>query len=264
MRGRGGLVSVCVCVPAIRPPFAMLCTSQPSMQQCSLLVADPCPVRLSLLTKTCAQPEVSTPSLPAFPPFSPLVMPRAAASQGSGALVRLSSVQEAQQAIAALHNQRLPGSIGPLVVRYADSAEQKAKKAARMGRAFDRFACPAGPMSGGGGGRGGGGGPEWPRQYGGGGYSDAGYGMGGGYASGGYGGGYNGGYGGYGGGGYGGGPRGPGAHSGGDLRSMGSMGSDYGMGGEGYHGGGGGSGMRVDRESSIYIKYLPETVRASV
>ncbi|KIY95478.1 hypothetical protein MNEG_12483, partial [Monoraphidium neglectum] len=61
-------------------------------------------------------------------------------AQGAGALVRLGSLSEAQRAIAGLHNQRLPGAAAPLVVRYADSAEQKAKKAARMGRAYDRWA----------------------------------------------------------------------------------------------------------------------------
>lgn len=123
--------------------------------------------------------------------------------QGAGALVRMSNVQEARQAIQSLHNQRLPGSIAPLVVRFADSAEQKAKKATRMGRAYDRWAA------------------AW---------------AGGG--SGGSGSGYAGGYGG---------------HSG-ELRSLGSLGSDFG----GY---GGGGGLLRDRESSIYIKYLPDTVR---
>jgi len=58
---------------------------------------------------------------------------------GAGALIRMSSVEEAAQAIAHLHNQRLAGSALPLVVRYADSQEQKAKKAARQHRQYDRY-----------------------------------------------------------------------------------------------------------------------------
>ena len=53
-------------------------------------------------------------------------------AQGAGALVRMNSVDEASKAIAHLHNQRLQGTTIPLVVRYADSQEQKAKKAARQ------------------------------------------------------------------------------------------------------------------------------------
>ena len=44
------------------------------------------------------------------------------------------TVDEAAQAIAHLHNQRLAGSVMPLVVRFADSQEQKAKKAARQAK----------------------------------------------------------------------------------------------------------------------------------
>lgn len=40
---------------------------------------------------------------------------------GAGALVRMASVDEAAQAIAHLHNQRLAGSVMPLVVRFADT-----------------------------------------------------------------------------------------------------------------------------------------------
>ncbi|KIY97009.1 hypothetical protein MNEG_10954 [Monoraphidium neglectum] len=70
---------------------------------------------------------------------------------GAGALVRLGSVADAQRAIAALHNQRLPDSKAPLVVRFADSADHKAKKAARMGRAYNRWAASVGAGGGGGG-----------------------------------------------------------------------------------------------------------------
>lgn len=55
-------------------------------------------------------------------------------SQGAGALVRMGTMEEAGDAIAHLHGQRLPGAAAPLVVRYADSPEQKAKKQARQGR----------------------------------------------------------------------------------------------------------------------------------
>ncbi len=40
---------------------------------------------------------------------------------GAGALVRMATVDEAAQAIAHLHNQRLAGSVMPLVVRFADT-----------------------------------------------------------------------------------------------------------------------------------------------
>jgi uncharacterized membrane protein YgcG len=78
----------------------------------------------------------------------------------------MASVREAHATIAALHNTCLPGAAGPLVVRFADSAEQKAKKAARMSRALDRWATisgggthasGSGDWPGGGGGSGGGG-----------------------------------------------------------------------------------------------------------
>lgn len=75
---------------------------------------------------------------------------RDTAGVGAGALVRMASVEEAAQAINHLHNQRLQGSAMPLVVRYADSQEQKQKKAARQSRQYDRYApgymhAPMGP-----------------------------------------------------------------------------------------------------------------------
>eukprot|EP00879_Flechtneria_rotunda_P002085 GHRR01002265.1.p2 GENE.GHRR01002265.1~~GHRR01002265.1.p2 ORF type:complete len:183 (+),score=46.42 GHRR01002265.1:32-550(+) len=60
----------------------------------------------------------------------------------------MSNVEEAAQAIAHLHNQRLQGSSLPLVVRYADSQEQKAKKAARQHKQYDRFMQYNMPMGG--------------------------------------------------------------------------------------------------------------------
>lgn len=68
---------------------------------------------------------------------------------GAGALIRMASVSEAAQAIAHLHNQRLQGSSMPLVVRYADSHEQKMKKAARQYKQFNRFGYNSMPMGGG-------------------------------------------------------------------------------------------------------------------
>jgi hypothetical protein len=55
----------------------------------------------------------------------------------------MASVEEAAQAIAHLHNQRLAGSVMPLVVRYADSQEQKEKKAQRQQRQqYERYPAP--------------------------------------------------------------------------------------------------------------------------
>lgn len=101
----------------------------------------------------------------------------------------------------------------PLVVRFADSAEQKANKAARMGRAYDRWAVSVR-------GSGSDSAADWPGAYG---------------------------------------PY-PG---GGELR--GSI-SSAGPSGPLRDAAGGAGGFRLglgavrERESSIYIKYLPETV----
>jgi hypothetical protein len=181
-----------------------------------------------------------------FAPYGAVIecklLHRADSTQGGGALIRMASVREAHATIAGLHNTSLPGAVGPLVVRFADSAEQKAKKAARMSRALDRWAAisggsgsggrgPGSSGSGGGGGGGGGGagGSGWrdaePRGGGGGGGSTSG-------------GGYRG--------------------DGGEYRGRGGGG-----------GGGGGEYMRYgeappppprERESSVYIKYLPPMV----
>ncbi|KAF8071377.1 PGLP2 [Scenedesmus sp. PABB004] len=67
---------------------------------------------------------------------------------GAGALVRMASVEEAGAAIANLHNRRMPGAPMPLVVRYADSQEQKQKKAARQVKQFDRYGFPGAPAAG--------------------------------------------------------------------------------------------------------------------
>ena len=52
--------------------------------------------------------------------------------QGGAALVRLSTVEESCRAMQALHGTRPFGGLNNLVVRYADSAEIKAKKHARQ------------------------------------------------------------------------------------------------------------------------------------
>lgn len=68
---------------------------------------------------------------------------RDTAGVGAGALVRMATMEEAAQAIAHLHNQRLAGSVMPLVVRYADSQEQKQKKAQRQQRQqYPRYPAP--------------------------------------------------------------------------------------------------------------------------
>ncbi|WIA32650.1 hypothetical protein OEZ86_003451 [Tetradesmus obliquus] len=68
---------------------------------------------------------------------------RDTAGVGAGALVRMATMEEAAQAIAHLHNQRLAGSVMPLVVRYADSQEQKQKKVQRQQRQqYPRYPAP--------------------------------------------------------------------------------------------------------------------------
>lgn len=51
--------------------------------------------------------------------------------RGAGALVRMSSVQEATQAITSLNGKTPQGSNEVLLVRYADSVEEKARRKAR-------------------------------------------------------------------------------------------------------------------------------------
>ena len=52
--------------------------------------------------------------------------------RGAGALVRLNSIEEAAHAIEALNNRPpVPGSALPLLVRFADSPEEKARKLAK-------------------------------------------------------------------------------------------------------------------------------------
>ena len=52
---------------------------------------------------------------------------------GAGALIRMSTVEEAAEAVARMHGQRMESDLPPLVVRYADTPEQKQRKAARAG-----------------------------------------------------------------------------------------------------------------------------------
>jgi RNA recognition motif-containing protein len=49
---------------------------------------------------------------------------------GGAALIRLSSVEEATNAIRDLNGHQIPGSYHPLIVKYADNSEAKAKKSA--------------------------------------------------------------------------------------------------------------------------------------
>uniref|UniRef100_A0A7S0X196 RRM domain-containing protein n=1 Tax=Chlamydomonas leiostraca TaxID=1034604 RepID=A0A7S0X196_9CHLO len=52
--------------------------------------------------------------------------------QGGAALVRLGSVEEAGRAVMALNGQRVVGGVSPLLVRFADSLEIKARKQAKQ------------------------------------------------------------------------------------------------------------------------------------
>lgn len=52
--------------------------------------------------------------------------------QGGAALVRLSSLDDATRAVQALQGHRVLGALHPLIIRFADSAEIKAKKQARQ------------------------------------------------------------------------------------------------------------------------------------
>lgn len=52
--------------------------------------------------------------------------------QGGAALVRFASAVDARRAVMSLKGHRLPGSVHPLIVRFADSAEIKAKKQAKQ------------------------------------------------------------------------------------------------------------------------------------
>lgn len=72
-----------------------------------------------------------------FSPYGEVVMSRAlhqgdSIVQGGAALVRMASMQEATRAVQALQGQKLYGALHPLVVRFADSAEIKAKKQAKL------------------------------------------------------------------------------------------------------------------------------------
>eukprot|EP00798_Chlamydomonas_sp_ICE-L_P006185 gene6185-2801_t len=52
--------------------------------------------------------------------------------QGGAALVRMSTVDEAHNAVSRLNGQRVLGALNPLIVRFSDSAEIKARKQAKM------------------------------------------------------------------------------------------------------------------------------------
>lgn len=60
---------------------------------------------------------------------------------GAGALVRMATVDEAAQAIAHLHNQRLQGSVMPLVVRFADTQVQNLSAWHRLNPANSTSCC---------------------------------------------------------------------------------------------------------------------------
>jgi hypothetical protein len=63
---------------------------------------------------------------------------------GAGALVRMATVDEAAQAIAHLHNQRLQGSVMPLVVRFADTQVQPLSARCLMDGKSNSNACCCG------------------------------------------------------------------------------------------------------------------------
>ena len=70
-------------------------------------------------------------------------------SRGAGALVRLSTTEAAAQAISTLNNYMPRGPMGeplaamPLLVRFADSAEEKARKQARKEQFATRLGRPS-------------------------------------------------------------------------------------------------------------------------
>ena len=73
-----------------------------------------------------------------FSPFGEVVMSRVlhqgdTSGQGGAALIRMASTDDAARAVQALQGHRLPvgGSAFPLIVRFADNAEIKAKKQAK-------------------------------------------------------------------------------------------------------------------------------------
>ncbi|KAK9866094.1 hypothetical protein WJX84_003794 [Apatococcus fuscideae] len=55
-------------------------------------------------------------------------------ARGAGALVRLASAEEAARAIEGLHNRLPLGAALPLLIRYADTPEEKARKMAKRDR----------------------------------------------------------------------------------------------------------------------------------
>jgi hypothetical protein len=72
-----------------------------------------------------------------FSPFGTVTMCRVlhqgdTTGQGGAALVRLSSMDDATAAVQALQGHRVLGALHPLIIRFADSAEIKAKKQAKQ------------------------------------------------------------------------------------------------------------------------------------
>ncbi len=62
------------------------------------------------------------------------ILPLVDGAMGAGALVRMGSTEEATAAIGGLHNQTPMGATLPLLLRYADTPEEKARKAAKRDR----------------------------------------------------------------------------------------------------------------------------------
>lgn len=71
-----------------------------------------------------------------FMPYGEIVESRlltaGANERGVGALVRMAAVEQATNAIDGLNGQTAPGGLLPLMVRYADSAEDKARRHQRQ------------------------------------------------------------------------------------------------------------------------------------
>ncbi|KAK9824558.1 hypothetical protein WJX72_011295 [[Myrmecia] bisecta] len=93
------------------------------------------------LPGSCSEEELRSQLVNLLSPFGSILECRVLHAgdtlRGAGALVRLSSVEEASRAIEALNNQALGGEGGPpLLVRYADTPEEKARKLVKRERAF--------------------------------------------------------------------------------------------------------------------------------
>lgn len=94
---------------------------------------------LALSCKRCA-PAHS----PAHPPRPHLPLP-ADQFRGASALVRMASVEAAERAITALNNTTPPGAVQTLIVRYAESAAEKAARLSRREKqTLQRTGTPTG------------------------------------------------------------------------------------------------------------------------